>query len=85
MAKKLSSVQANVIDALRKKNAVLVESIYYHWSKVWQGNKNLILSIHRPTVNFLKNKEFIIPVEGEKNKYILNPKWKFIKNKKQVA
>ena len=81
MAKKLSSVQANVIDVLRKKNAVLVESTYYHWSKVWQGNKILIISIHKPTVKFLKDKEFIIPIEGAKNKYILNPKWKFVNKK----
>lgn len=76
---KLSYPQYNVIEALRKKGAVLIESPYYHWSHVNQGKKTLILSIYRPTVTFLKKYNIIIKVEGEKDKYILNPEWVFVK------
>lgn len=81
MSKKLSSVQASVIEALRKKNARLIESRLYHWSKVKQKDKTLILSVHKPTVTFLKKNNFIILVEGSKNEYALSPDWSFSKKK----
>ena len=81
MNKKLSSVQVSVITALRKKNARLIESRFYHWSEVRQKDKTLILSVYKSTVKFLKENNFIVLVEGTKNEYILNPEWTFSKRK----
>lgn len=75
MKLKLSPVQANVIDALTKKGSYLHESRLYHWSKVICKNDIVIKSIHKPTVNFLKRNEFIVPVIGSNDRYVLNPKY----------
>lgn len=71
---KFSSVQACVIDALCNEGAYLFESPYYHWSKVIINGETKILSIHRPTVEFLKRNGIIIPLEGGGKKYILKTK-----------
>lgn len=80
--KKLSYPQYRVIEALRKEGTVLIESCYYHWSHVVQGKKVLINSVYLPTVTFLKKNNMIIKVEGEKDRYILNPEWTFVNSKK---
>ena len=72
---KLSPIQSNVIDALMKDGSYLHESRLYHWSKVICNRDIVIMSIHKPTVNFLKKNEFIIPVIGSNDRYVLNPRY----------
>lgn len=73
---KLSSVQINVVEELSKDGAYLIESDSYHWSKVWQNNICLIMSIHKPTVNFLKKHNIIELIEGTKNRYKIKETYK---------
>ena len=75
MKVKLSPVQACVIDALMKNGSYLHESRLYHWSKVIHNKEIIIMSIHKPTVEFLKRNKFIIPVIGSDNRYVLNPEY----------
>lgn len=75
MKVKLSPVQACVIDALMKENAYLHESRLYYWSKVIQDKEIVIMSIYKPTVEFLKRHKFIISATGDDNRYVLNPEY----------
>lgn len=68
---RLSPVQVSVIEALSNEGAKLIESKLYHWNKVVQGDKVIIRSIHRPTVNFLKNNNIIEKVKDQDGVYTL--------------
>lgn len=77
MKNKLSKAQANVIVALvENKDAYLIKSDLYHWSKVWCNDKPIILSIYRPTVECLIKKNFLVTTE-KKNIFKLNSEIKF--------
>jgi len=81
MHKKLSASQQRVINALMENEGSYLQlSSLYHWSKVCDKNKKvLILSVYKTTVESLINKKLL--VEFEKDKYKLNPDFKqVIKN-----